>query len=199
LLEVLSSFTSRLEPDDHQPAATGYLDLGRIEQTEAADLARRLGQSVREAARLAPAIGLARGKFPARLAAASTRPNKAVIVPTGGEAAFLAPFPVELLPLDADTARWLRLLGICTLGQLAALPASAVLAQFGVKGRRLHQLARGDDDRPVHPHRPRAVESVSRQLDGPVADLPRLETITQTMAVALGQRLQARGLVGREL
>lgn len=199
LLEVLGGFTPRVEPGDLQPAATCYLDLGPQEQSQAVETVRCLGQTVREEVRLAPAIGLAGGKFPAYVAAASVEPNKALIVQSGREATFLAPLPVDLLPLNGETARWLRLLGIRTLGQLAALPAGPILTQLGVQGRLLHQLARGCDERPILPRRPQVMEKVSRRFDGPVANQAVLESIAQAMAVELAERLQARGLIGREL
>jgi nucleotidyltransferase/DNA polymerase involved in DNA repair len=172
---------------------------GYLEVTEAVEMIRYVGQRVRRQTHLAPAIGLASGKFPAYVAAASVEPNKALIIDPGREIAFLAPFPIDLLPLDGEMSRRLRLLGIRTLGQLAALPSSAVLAQFGTQGRLLHQLAQGHDNRPLLPRRPKARELASHWFDDPIANRPVLEAITQTLAAELGGRLQANGLVGREL
>jgi nucleotidyltransferase/DNA polymerase involved in DNA repair len=198
-LEVLANFTPYLEPDHIRSAAVGYLDLGHLERAEATEMARRIGRTVREKTHLAPAIGLANGKFPAYVAAVSLGPNKALWVTPGREAVFLAPFPVDLLPLDEEMTRRLRLLGVRRLGQLAALPANAVLTQFGRQGAWLRQLARGCDNRPVHPHRCQAMEHVSRQLEGPVADRAILEALVQAMAVELAGRLRPKGLMGRGL
>ncbi len=62
---------------------------------------------------------------------------------------FLAAQPIAVLPLDPDTHRRLRQLGIRTLGALAALPEEAVTAQFGALGRRLWRLAAGRTVEPV--------------------------------------------------
>ena len=72
-----------------------------------------------------------------------------MIVPSGGEGKFLAAQPIAVLPLDPDTHRRLRQLGIRTLGALAALPEEAVTAQFGALGRRLWRLAAGHTVEPV--------------------------------------------------
>jgi DNA polymerase-4 len=199
LLEVVTGFTPCIEPGLVLHSALCWLDLGKLGKPEAAEMSRHIGQTVREEVRLAPAIGLAAGKFPAYVAAASVEPNKALIVASGREAAFLAPFPLDVLPVNREMTRQLRLLGIRSLGQLAALPASGVLAQFGRQGQLLHQLARGCDERPVLPCRPQATESASRQFEEPLADGAVLEAVLQAMAVELAQRLQARGLIGREL
>ena len=38
-----------------------------------------------------------------------------------------------------------------TLGQVAALPPSPLLSQFGPEGKRIHELAKGQDDTPLYP------------------------------------------------
>jgi len=94
-------------------------------------------------------LGWGKGKFAAWVAASRAKPGEAVIVPAGGEGKFLSAQPIAVLPLDPDTHRRLRQLGIRTLGALAALPEEAVTAQFGAVGRRLWRLAAGRTVEPV--------------------------------------------------
>ena len=94
-------------------------------------------------------LGWGRGKFVAWVAASRAKPGEAIVVPSGGEGKFLAAQPIAVLPLDPDTHRRLRQLGIRTLGALAALPEEAVTAQFGAVGRRLWRLAAGHTVEPV--------------------------------------------------
>jgi DNA polymerase-4/protein ImuB len=94
-------------------------------------------------------VGCGLGKFTAWVAASRAKPGEAVIVPGGAEQKFLASQPISVLPLDSDTHRRLRQLGIRTLGALAALPEEAVTAQFGALGRRLWRLAAGRIAEPV--------------------------------------------------
>ncbi|HEX3549742.1 MAG TPA: DNA polymerase Y family protein [Candidatus Elarobacter sp.] len=87
----------------------------------------------------------------------------------GDTAAFLAPLPLELLApdeseLDANVRERLRLLGVTTLGALAALPHGPFVRRFGPEAARWHDLARGVDDRPLKP-RARSVR-VDRALYG---------------------------------
>ena len=94
-------------------------------------------------------IGIADGRFAARLAARSAlveapgRPSVLVVAPSGS-AAFVAPFPVAALG-DPALADLLARLGLPTLGDFAALPAEAVAARFGPGGHHLHGLACGLD------------------------------------------------------
>ena len=94
-------------------------------------------------------LGWGRGKFIASTAARRAQPGRPVIVTHGTESQFLAEQPISALPLDADTHRRLRQLGIRTLGRLAALPEDAVTSQFGATGRRLWRLAAGRAVEPV--------------------------------------------------
>lgn len=199
LLALLAAFTDRLEPGEAGPAAISYLDLGSPAGTEPDALGRQIARSVRAETGLVPAVGLARGKFPARVAAASAGPDRVLCLAPGQEADFLAPLPVDLLGLDEELARRLHRLGLRTLGQLAALHPGAVLAQFGPEGRRLHRLARGHDERPIRPHRPRPVERVARRFEEPVPDRTVVQAFTWLLAADLAARLQAGGRLGREL
>ena len=94
-------------------------------------------------------LGWGRGKFVSWVAATRARPGEAVIVPPGEEGQFLAAQPLAVLPLDPDTHRRLRQLGLRTLAHLAALPQEAVVSQFGRDGRRLWLLAAGALSEPV--------------------------------------------------
>lgn len=114
---------------------------------------------------LMAAVGLAGGKFPARVAARTTRPGLARSVPPGGEAAFLAPLPVDYLPAS-DSMRWrLHLLGLESMGDIARLPLAAFQQQFGPEGKRCWELARGIDLEPLLPRM--REETVVRRLQLP--------------------------------
>jgi len=94
-------------------------------------------------------VGWGKGKFVSWVAATRAQPGEAVIVQPGEEGSFLAAQPLAALPLDSDTHRRLRQLGVTTLGALAALPEEAVVSQFGRVGRRLWRLAAGRIAEPV--------------------------------------------------
>ncbi len=106
-------------------------------------------RSVRPSDRPTVRLGWGMGKFTAWVAASRAKPSEAIVVPVGEEQSFLASQPIAVLPLDTDTHRRLRRLGIRSLGALTALPEAAVTAQFGAVGRRLWQLAAGRVAEPV--------------------------------------------------
>lgn len=122
-------------------------------QMRIADCELRIGNSSVESAIANPQsairVGWGKGKFVSWVAATRARPGEAVIVQPGEERKFLAAQALAALPLDPDTHRRLRQLGIRTLGALSALPEEAVVSQFGRAGRRLWRLAAGRDSEQV--------------------------------------------------
>lgn len=160
--------------------------------------AARLGLAAREAG-LIPAIGLADNRFVAQVAAHLAEEGEALCVGPGEEAAFLAPLPVALLPLDEEGQRWLWLLGLWTLGQVAELPPGVLEGQLGAQGIRLRDLARGRDPQPLSPYRPREVLRLARYPEDPLRSWGELELLLGGMANALADRLRAGGLACRRL
>ena len=77
-------------------------------------------------------IGTGSGKFVAQVAGTSGTAHCRVA--PGDEAAFLAPFPTALLPLNADMQRRLPLMGIRRIGDFAALSRAAVFEQWERRG-----------------------------------------------------------------
>ena len=69
------------------------------------------------------------------------------VIPSGGDAAFLAPAPLSLVPMDDELRAALHALGLRTVGMLATLDAEDVERRWGALGLRAWRLARADDPR----------------------------------------------------
>jgi protein ImuB len=143
-----------------------------------------------------PRAGIGDTRFGAAVAAAlATRDAPLVAIPPGGaaeEAAFLAPLPIGLLPAPELEPRF-ALFGLRRIGELAALPRSAIVARFGSLGGELHDLARGLDGRPLRPRRPIERLCADAELDPPVEDRDALRFVLHHLAGALCAQLAARG------
>ena len=109
------------------------------------------------------------------------------------EAAFLAPLPLDLLPADEETRSRFRLFGLRRMGELAALPRSAVLARFGEQGGFLHALARGADPRPLTPRISPQRLVAEFELEPPVESREPLRFVLRRLLVGLCAQLAARG------
>lgn len=208
--DVLVDFTPLIEPEHlWQPAAAPRLlpagarslparytiDLEGLPPREAVPLAREMGATIRRYTNLEPAVGLAHGRFAASVAAALARPNHLRPVEPEGEAGFLAGRPLAFLALPPETARRLHLLGVHTLGQLAALPLPALQSQFGPDIVPFYRLARGEE--PALSRRARPLpESLQEKLtfESELSNHLLLQQALQQVAAALAMRLEAEGL-----
>src|SRR5579864_2821455 len=99
-------------------------------------------------------IGAAERRFAALAAASVARGGQVLIVADERLPEFLAPLPLELVPLDPRRRAELRELGVKKVGQLAGLPGGAVAERLGPDGRRAWGLARGGKAARVRGRRP---------------------------------------------
>jgi DNA polymerase-4 len=193
LLDILWRFSDRIEPDPDPAGAVRaayYLDFGTLRQSDTEQLAKQVQAEVRRELGLVGRVGLASSKFTAQVVAATGKAGvQAVLYRT--EAEYLNPLPVRRLPLEAEQAHRLMLLGIHSLGQLAALPRSAMLAQLGPNGPLLHDLAHGIDPRPLVPQALPRQRVLSHEFEPPLEDRMILSATLDHLAGQLGESLTA--------
>ena len=138
--------------------------------------------------------GIAGTRFAATIAAVRARPGVPILVPPGGEAAFLAPHPSGLLTPDPDVRARLTRFGLRQIGAVAELARSALVARFGDEGARIHARARGEELEPFRPRRTSERLALSLPIEPPVEGLEPLRFVLHRLAGALTQQLTARGL-----
>jgi nucleotidyltransferase/DNA polymerase involved in DNA repair len=137
-----------------------------------------------------PRLGLAPGPFSARLAAARARPGRMLTVANARE--FLAPLPSRELPLDAEQLERLDLLGLRTLGAVAAIGPRELESQLGHDGRRAVLLARGAEPDHLNAWRPPLFTSAHRQFGDPVEDREALLFVARALCGDLADELGLR-------
>jgi protein ImuB len=145
-------------------------------------------------------LGAAPSRFSAHAAALHARRRRAEWIPAGAVRAFLAPLPVGLLRTRAgleELPELLERLGIRTLGELGALPASAISERFGHPGLLALELAQGLDT-PLEPRRPS--EPVVERLTLPeAASGQQLERALELLIARVLARRERRGRSLRKL
>jgi len=139
-----------------------------------------------------PRVGIGNTRFGAAVCA---RTDAGAILAGGRreEAAFLAPLPLSLLPAEAQVHERLRVLGLETMGQLADLDHSAVVARFGPTGAEMHDRVRGMDRRPLRPRRPLEHLAADVELEPPAHELEPLRFVLHHLCGTLCEQLAARG------
>ena len=135
-----------------------------------------------------PRAGAAERRFAAVAAASVARAGQVLVVSDDRVRDFLAPLPLDLLPLEAEEQQELRELGVRRLGDLARLPGGAVAERLGPEGRRAWRLAQGGRRGRVRGRRPPA--EIVERLEFPEAVGNEL-TLRRALA-ALVERTLAR-------
>jgi len=154
-----------------------------------------IGQRLRGAAAargLSVRVGIGRSRACARLAARGG--TGVTVVPAGAEAAHLTSAPLALLECSPETAALLARWGLKTLGDLAALSAASLHERLGAEGLRLHELARGEDPRPLLTWEPSRVLEESMELDGEVEILEMLMEAVERLAGRISAGLEGERL-----
>jgi DNA polymerase-4/protein ImuB len=186
------------------------------------ELATAIMAAAERASKLPVRMGMADGKFASYVAAfAANRgrrphPNPLpegegvspgpwpptpdpAIIPPGESASFLADLSIEDLPVSTEMKRRLRLFGMRTLGELARLPQSAVLAQFGSEGGRAWQLAHGIDREPIIPYVPPRSVTERLAFTAPVDTFDALLAAVRTLLGRALHRPTTQGRAARAL
>lgn len=208
IAEVFESVTPLVEPIALDEA---FLDVSGAHRLfgSSPEIAWHLRGAVRQATDLDCSVGVASNKTLAKLASVAAKPTVGPSGPEPGlgvrvveraeQLAFLWAHRVEALwGVGPVTLRRLNDIDVFSVGDLAAVPIERLVATIGTAhGTQLAALARGVDDRPVHPGGiPRSV-SHEETFDTDVRDPDRLRGEIVRLADAVASRLRANGLGGR--
>ena len=178
-----------------------FLDVRGLERISGtpAEIAARLRREVLEQVGLRITVGVARTKFLAKVASGVAKPDGLLVVPPDGELEFLHPLPIERVwGVGAVTARKLHAYGITTVGQIAKVPETALIAILGrAAGRQLHALAHNRDARRVRVGRRRRSMGAQRALGRRRRSPAALDAVVVGLVDRLTRRLRAARRVCR--
>jgi DNA polymerase-4 len=204
LHEILRAYAPVIEPRGYGHAFLDLTGTGRLFGPPV-DIAARVRREVRERLRFPLSVGVAANKLVSQAVVRADRrsdgrDSDALIVPFGVEAGFLAPHPLIVLPdLHPRVRSRLSDYQLDLIGEVAAIPESALCAVFGGAGRTLRARALGIDPRPVLPPERLAELSATHILTTDTNDLGVLHPLLRMLTERLGRRLRQSGLVAKRL
>jgi len=193
-LTILRRSSDGIEPDGLDGAwfcPAGPENPCRLGATVIDSLAAALG--------LQAHLGLGPGRFVTRIAARRTALGSITMIGDDEAASYLAPLPLALLPLSPSTVERLRLLGIATISQFAALPALSLQRRFGREVVLAHRLAQGEDDTPISPRQDPPVIALRHSFEQPIEDRTTLDAAAGVLLERLCQQLGETEQVCRSL
>ena len=194
---LMDDITPAVEPLSIDEA---FLDLGgtqRLHGMSAAETLARLARRIEDTLDITVSIGLSYNKFLAKVASDLDKPRGFAVIGRAEALAFLKDQPVTLIwgvgsALDRKLARD----GIRTIGQLQTMDEASLMRRYGVMGRRLYRLSRGQDSRDVGDGPGRRSVSSERTLAHDVADYDALERLLWPQCERVSAALKRRGLAG---
>ena len=164
--EIFSRHTDLIEPLSLDEA---YLDvtapkllLDSGEALSATAIAEIIRTQIREETQLTASAGIAPNKFLAKIASDWRKPDGQFVIRPHQVYDFLTPLPVGCIPGVGKVAQEkLQALGVATVGDLRGIDIALLQQTFGSFGVRLHERARGIDERAVESNQP--VQSISSE------------------------------------
>ncbi len=159
---------------------------------------KQMKKRIWEEEHLTASVGIGPNKLIAKIASDLKKPNGSVTVREKNVQDFLSPLPVrKLWGIGKKTGEKLALLGIHTIGELAAFSKKILQDHFGKLGMMLWEYAQGIDSSPVVSSR--QAKSISNEVTFE-KDVIEMETVRETLlqlSDKVGYRLRSQGMVGR--
>ncbi|GAA2814199.1 DNA polymerase-4 [Aminobacter aminovorans] len=195
--EIFAEHTNLIEPLSLDEA---YLDVTENKQSipVATEIATRIRARIKEVTGLNASAGISYCKFLAKMASDLNKPNgQAVITPRMG-AAFVEALAVKKFHgVGPATAAKMERLGILTGADLKARPLPFLQQHFGKAGAWYYKIARGIDERPVQPDRPRKSVGAEDTFAVDIFDLEAARAEVTALVAKVWRHCEAKSLYGR--
>ena len=137
---------------------------------------------------------LATNKLVSKVATAEAKPNGQLEIPFGHEKSFLAPLPIEKMPMvGPKTTTLLQQMGVRTIKTLSEIPVEMMENLLGKSGIELSRRANGIDETPVVPYHEQKSISTENTFETDTIDLRFLQSQLVHMTEKLGYELRQQG------
>ena len=189
--EIQSMFTEYTDLIEPLSLDEAFLDVSTSNHLKgsATLIAQEILKRIWQTHRLTASAGVAPNKFLAKVASDWRKPNGLFVIRPQDIESFVRELPVKRIPgVGKVTETHMDRLGIKNCADLQRLPADDLTLEFGKFGKRLYDLARGHDERPV------STSSIRKSLsveDTYSTDLPNLAACLEKIP-ALYQSLHKR-------
>jgi DNA polymerase-4 len=197
VMAILRRCTPLVEPLSLDEA---YLDVTENAWSEplGVSVARRLKRMIFEETKLTASAGVAQNKFLAKIASGWRKPDGLTVIAPERVEAFLEKLPVDALwGVGPVTAKKLRHIGIERVVDVRAADPEVLRSVVGSMSDWLKALSRGEDDRPVTPHRESKSASSENTYAQDSLDLAFISAELNRMARELAEWLEEKGLTAR--
>lgn len=200
VMNIFLEYTEIIEPlslDEAFIDVTGSQHL----QGSATLIADEIRRRVKEEVGISISAGVAPNKFLAKVASDWNKPDGIYVVLPNQVDAFVLTLPVKKISgVGEKTAEKLKKIGVETCQDLRAKSLAELVEGFGAFGKRLFDLSRGVDERPVKVSRIRKSISVEHTYPQDLADLEsciaQLPVLMEKLDLRYTKLKEARAITG---
>ncbi|MGZ8538420.1 MAG: DNA polymerase IV [Flavisolibacter sp.] len=178
-----------------------YIDMTGMEKHfGCSKFTSELKQKITSETGLPLSYGVATNKLVSKVATNEAKPNGQLEIPFGNERSFLAPLPIQKMPMIGEkTAQTLKGLGVRIIRTLAEMPMEMLENVFGKIGIELWRRANGIDESPVTPYREQKSISTEETFENDTIDMVFLQSklvkMTQKIGFELRQQNKLAGTI----
>lgn len=172
IMAIYRDYTDLIEPLSLDEA---FLDVSDSEHCRgsATLIAEEIRARIKAEVGITASAGVAPSKFLAKIASDWNKPDGLCVIKPDEVEGFVETLPVEkIFGVGEKTAARLHKLGVQTCGDLRGYTLAQLVDHFGRFGKRLYELCRGIDERPVKTSRVRKSISVENTFSQDLPDLP---------------------------
>lgn len=196
---IFERYTDLIEPLSLDEA---YLDVTHDKQNigSAIEIAELIRKEIKAELQLTASAGVSINKFIAKVASDINKPDGLTFIGPSKIDRFMENLPIEkFFGVGKVTAAKMKTMGLHTGADLKRLSEAALIKSFGKTGKFFYKIVRGEDNRPVQPHR--KAKSVGAEDTFPY-DLTLLEEMNEELekiARLVYDRLSRNKLEGRTI
>ncbi|WP_445344463.1 DNA polymerase IV [Aliirhizobium terrae] len=195
--QLMMELTPLVQPLSIDEAFLELAGTERLHRDPPARILAKLAKRVESELGISISVGLSYCKFLAKVASDLEKPRGFSVIGETEAKDFLAPRPVTTIwgvgkafnsTLEAD--------GIRTIGQLQTMEEGDLMRRYGTMGQRLYRLARGIDDRDVHPNDPAKSVSAETTFFDDISRHDDLVPILRRLSEKVSARLKKHEIAG---
>ena len=195
--EIFHRYTHLVEPLSLDEAFLDVTD-NLVASPSATWIAQDIKSAIYAETALTASAGVSVNKFLAKIASEEKKPDGLFVIRPRDVQRFLKGLPLGKVPgIGRVTQQQFSALGVHTCGDLQGLSLDDLTARFGKRGNYFYRLARGEDDRPVEPHRERKSISIEDTFAEDHDDEDWLLDKLRELTGGLEKSCRAGGVKGR--
>lgn len=197
IMDIFRDYTDLVEPLSIDEA---FLDVTTNKKgiPSATLIAREIKERIFQTTGLTASAGISINKFLAKIASDEDKPNGLFIIKPEEVKDFIGQLAVDdFFGVGPRTAQKMHDLGLFKGEDLRNADLQMLIRNFGKAGIFFHQIANGNDDRPVRPHRERKSVGIENTFHEDISTRDEMLTQLGKLEKGLWERIKKHGAFGK--